>query len=94
MAYSIEYDPRAVKDLQSLDRPMQLQILDYMDSRVAKAHDPRIFGKALRHGKFCGATVWAITVLFASCRTSDSPSWSWLSDIAARSTGASSRTPK
>ena len=52
MAWSIEYDPRAVQDLKKLDRTIQRQILDYMDDRVAKADNPRMFGKPLRHSKF------------------------------------------
>jgi mRNA interferase RelE/StbE len=52
LAWSIEYDPRAVQDLRKLDRTIQQQILDYMDARVAKADHPRSFGKPLRHSKF------------------------------------------
>ena len=51
MAWTIEYDPRAQKDLESLDRATQIEIIDYMDSRIATDEDPRRFGKALRHGK-------------------------------------------
>lgn len=35
MGWSIEYDPGALKDLKKLDRPIQREILDYMDHRVA-----------------------------------------------------------
>ena len=52
MAWTIEYDPRAVKDLKKLDRKIQREILDYMDERVATAQDPRDFGKPLRASKF------------------------------------------
>jgi len=52
LAWSIEYDPRAVQDLKKLDLTIQRQILDYMDDRVAKADNPRMFGKPLRHSKF------------------------------------------
>ena len=52
MAWTIEYDPRALKDLKKLDRTIQREILDYMDERVAKAKDPRDFGKPLRGSKF------------------------------------------
>ncbi len=52
MAWTIEYDPRALKDLKKLDRTMQRKILDYMDTRVATAEDPRHFGKPLRASKF------------------------------------------
>ena len=52
MAWTIEYDPRALKDLKKLDRTIQREILDYMDYRVATANDPRDFGKPLRASKF------------------------------------------
>lgn len=52
MAWKIEYDEGAVKDLKKLDRQVQREILDYMDNRIAKAADPRAFGKPLRHTKF------------------------------------------
>ena len=52
MAWTIEYDPRALKDLKRLDRKIQREILDYMDQRVATAQDPRDFGKPLRASKF------------------------------------------
>ena len=52
MAWTIEYDESAVRDLKKLDPQVQREILDFMDKRVAKADDPRSFGKALRHSKF------------------------------------------
>ena len=52
MAWTIEYDPGALRDLKKLDRQIQREILDYMDDRVAKAKDPRDFGKPLRATKF------------------------------------------
>jgi mRNA interferase RelE/StbE len=52
LAWSIEYDRGALKDLKKLDRAIQREILDYMDSRVATADDPRRFGKPLRASKF------------------------------------------
>jgi mRNA interferase RelE/StbE len=52
LAWTIEYDEGALADLKKLDRQTQREILDYMDKRIAKAEDPRTFGKALRHSKF------------------------------------------
>lgn len=49
MVWTIEYDPRAEKDLRRLDKQVQKEILDYMDTRIAPADDPRAFGKPLRH---------------------------------------------
>ena len=52
MAWSIEYDPGALKDLKKPDRTIQREILDYMDTRVATAAHLRNFGKPLRASKF------------------------------------------
>jgi mRNA interferase RelE/StbE len=52
LAWTIEYDEGAIKDLKQLDRQAQREILDYMDKRVGKAEDPRAFGKPLPHSKF------------------------------------------
>ena len=52
MVSTIEYDPRALKDLKKFDRTGQREIHDYMDERVARAKDPRDFGKPLRASKF------------------------------------------
>jgi len=52
LAWKIEYDEAAVRDLKKLDPQIQREILDYMDKRVARADDPRSFGKPLRHSKF------------------------------------------
>jgi mRNA interferase RelE/StbE len=52
LAWTIEYDHRALQDLKKLDRKVQREILDYMDSRVATAEHPRKLGKPLRASKF------------------------------------------
>ena len=52
MAWSIEYDHGALKDLRRLGQAAQRVILDYMDSRIALADNPRQFGKPLRGSKF------------------------------------------
>jgi mRNA interferase RelE/StbE len=52
LAWTIEYDEGTVKDLKKLDRQIQREILNYMDKHIAKADDPRTFGKLLRHSKF------------------------------------------
>lgn len=49
MAWTVEYDPRVEKDLKAIDRVMQREILDYMDTRIATDEGPRRFGKPLRH---------------------------------------------
>jgi len=49
LAWTIEYHPRVEKDLKAIDRPIQREILDYMDARIASNENPRRFGKSLRH---------------------------------------------
>jgi hypothetical protein len=46
------YSGLALKQLKKLSRPVQTEILDYMDKRIAMAANPRDFGKSLRHDKF------------------------------------------
>ena len=45
MAWTIEYDEGAVKDLKKLDHQVQREILDFMEKRIGQAEDPRSFGK-------------------------------------------------
>jgi mRNA interferase RelE/StbE len=48
LVWTVEYDPRVEKDLKAIDRAIQREILDYMDTRIATDQDPRRFGKPLR----------------------------------------------
>lgn len=52
MAWTVEYDARAIKDLGKLSRQVRAEIVDYMTSRIAKAESPKDFGKPLRYDKF------------------------------------------
>jgi mRNA interferase RelE/StbE len=52
VAWEIEYNPEALKDLRKLDRAIQREILEYMERRIVAAADPRKFGKPLRGSKF------------------------------------------
>jgi mRNA interferase RelE/StbE len=45
LAWTIEYDESAVKDLKKLDPQVQREILDFMEKRIGRAQDPRSFGK-------------------------------------------------
>jgi mRNA interferase RelE/StbE len=51
LAWTIEYDPRVERDLRGLDKRIQKEILDYMESRIASSDDPKSFSKALRHSQ-------------------------------------------
>ena len=48
MSWVYRFDDRALKDLKKLDRPIQREIIDYLDKRIAGPSDPRRFGKALK----------------------------------------------
>ncbi len=49
MAWTIEWDDRASKELKRLDRHTQREILRYFRERIATDEDPRRLGKSLRH---------------------------------------------
>jgi mRNA interferase RelE/StbE len=47
LAWTIEFDEQAKRDLAKLDKPIQREITKYLDSRIAAATDPKSFGHAL-----------------------------------------------
>ena len=47
MAWQIEFDPDAAKELRRLDRPVQQRLLGFLRLRVAPLEDPRAIGEAL-----------------------------------------------
>ena len=51
MAWAIEFDPAAYKELSRLDNLIQRRILRYLRERLSGEDDPRQFGKALRGEK-------------------------------------------
>jgi len=69
LTWTIEYHPRVEKDLKAIDRPIQREILDYMDARIASNENPRRFGKSLRHEfRGYGVTAAASIASFAKFR--------------------------
>ena len=50
MAWRVEFDIRAEKELAALDKQIQREIVRYLRERIATEEDPRRFGKALRGG--------------------------------------------
>ncbi len=51
MAWNIEFDPAALKELSRLSEEAQKRIIQYLKKRVAKSHDPKKLGKPLRGEK-------------------------------------------
>lgn len=47
MAWAIEFDPDAVRDLKKLDRQVQAWILDFLRTRLAPLENPRDLGEPL-----------------------------------------------
>ena len=54
MAYEIEFDPEAVKDLKKLDRPVQQRLIGFLKLRVATLSNPRDLGEVLAGSKLGG----------------------------------------
>lgn len=51
MAWQIEFDPDAVKDLNKLDRAVQARIINFLKTRLAPMDNPRAIGEALAGSK-------------------------------------------
>lgn len=51
MAWKIELDPAAVRELDKLDPQMARRILTFLHGRVATLDDPRSIGEALKGSK-------------------------------------------
>ena len=51
MAWKVEFQKLAAKQLRALDRPIQQRILTYFRTCVLSADDPRQLGKALTGDK-------------------------------------------
>ena len=49
MAWTIEFDEQAERDLAKLDKPVQKRIVRYLQERIAPAEDPTAFGHGLSH---------------------------------------------
>ena len=51
MAWRIEFEDAAVKELAKLDKPVARRILAFLHERVAMLEDPRSVGEALKGSK-------------------------------------------
>jgi mRNA interferase RelE/StbE len=47
LAWQIEFDPDALKDLRKLDRPIQIRLVGFLRTRVSSLTNPRDIGEAL-----------------------------------------------
>ncbi len=51
MAWAVEFDPDAVKDLNKLDKQVQVRILDFLRKRLSTLANPRELGEPLAGSK-------------------------------------------
>ena len=51
MAWAVEFDPDAVKDLKKLDKQVQVSILDFVRKRLSALANPRELGEPLAGSK-------------------------------------------
>ena len=51
LAYRVEFDPGALKDLKRLDRPVQQRLVGFLKTRVGALENPRDIGEALSGAK-------------------------------------------
>jgi mRNA interferase RelE/StbE len=51
LAWSIEFDPGAFKELEKLDKEIQRRVLRYLRERLQSSEDPYQIGKPLRGEK-------------------------------------------
>lgn len=70
MAWKIEFDSKAVKDLEKLNKTAQKQIVDYLKNRIAKLVDPRSSGKPLK-GRLRGIWRYRIEDYRVLCKIED-----------------------
>ena len=54
MAWQIEFDPSAAKELAKLDKPTARRIVQFLRERVAPLTDPRSLGEVLRGDELGG----------------------------------------
>jgi mRNA interferase RelE/StbE len=47
LAWQIEFDPDALKELKKLDRTVQIRLVTFLRDRLAPLDDPRSIGEAL-----------------------------------------------
>ena len=70
MLAGVQFDRRALRDLQQLDRVVQWRLLDYLTQRVALAVSPRTLGEALT-SSFAGLWRYRVGDYRVICRIED-----------------------
>jgi hypothetical protein len=74
LAWTVEYDPRVENDLKAIDRAMQREILDYMDTGLPRTKTRAASGSpCVMSFAGCGVIGFATTGLFATF--GNKPAW-------------------
>jgi mRNA interferase RelE/StbE len=74
LAWAIEFDPAAFRELSRLDKQIQRRILRYLRERLAGEEDPHRFGKALR-GEKVGLWRYRVGDYRIVCAIEDEEEW-------------------
>ncbi|MEO1262074.1 MAG: type II toxin-antitoxin system RelE/ParE family toxin [Bacteroidota bacterium] len=70
LAWTVKWVDAAVKEYKKLGKPAQVRIRDYLIERIAKADNPRQFGKALS-GNLSGLWRYRVSNYRIVCRIDD-----------------------
>ncbi len=72
MAWKIEFDEKALYDLEKLGKPEQRKIITYLKERIANLEDPRTSGKPLTGASYRGIWRYRVENYRILCKIEDS----------------------
>jgi mRNA interferase RelE/StbE len=70
LAWKIEFDRDAVKDLKKISKPDQKRIIEYLKKRISPLKSPKILGKPLK-GEFMGLWRYRVGDYRIICKIED-----------------------
>jgi mRNA interferase RelE/StbE len=73
LAWTVNFEPRALGEIKNLDRAAQRRIVRFLQERIAGRHDPRALGKALT-GDMVGLWRYRVGDYRVVCRIADEES--------------------
>jgi mRNA interferase RelE/StbE len=71
MAWTVEFEAAALKELDRLDPPDAKRILRFMAERVATGSDPRVIGEPLKGSRFAGLWKYRVGGFRVICQILD-----------------------
>ena len=72
MAWTVEFDPAAVRQLGKLAKAEAVRIRNFLRDRVALLEDPRTLGQALQGTRFAGVWRYRVGDYRVLCQIQDS----------------------